>query len=70
MIVKKVVTYQQVEITDEENDSWMQRCSLNGDQVTEIEGWKTCHNNLVIISLGNNKWLVPVLDHTGEERYD
>ena len=69
MEVKKVVTYQQVETNDEESSAWFEKCGLSGDRVTEIEGWKNS-KGLVIISLGHSRWLVPVLDHTGEERYD
>ena len=69
MEVKKVVTYQQVVVFEEENVAWMNKCIRDGDRVTEIEGWKN-NKGLIIVSLGNNKWLVPVLDHTGEERYD
>ena len=69
MDIKKTITYQLINADEEENKAWFSKCSRVGDPVTEIEGWINS-KGLTIISLGHGRWLIPVLDHTGKERYD
>ena len=69
MEVRKIVTYEHVKLPEADSQKWFQQCAREGNPVTEIEGWRSS-KGLVIISLGNDQWLVPVLDHSANERYD